>query len=103
MNLPKRKSPRLKAYDYSTPGYYFVTICTRNKQKMFGEVVTQKACNPTVGAIHESPEKEICIMSRVAKDSYVLLGTLSIAKGKRIERSFGFSLFFSSIYLCKCK
>ena len=32
-------------------------------------------------------------MDRVAKDSYVLLGTLSIAKGKRIERSFGFSLF----------
>ena len=32
-------------------------------------------------------------MSRVAKDSYVLLGTLSIAKGKRIERSFDFSLF----------
>ena len=32
-------------------------------------------------------------MSRVAKDSYVLLGTLSIAKDKRIERSFGFSLF----------
>ncbi|MBQ4568518.1 MAG: transposase [Ruminococcus sp.] len=65
MNLPKRKSPRLKAYDYSTPGYYFVTICTHNKQKMFGEVVTQKACNPTVGAIHESPEKEFCITSEV--------------------------------------
>ena len=32
-------------------------------------------------------------MSRVAKDSYVLLVTLSIAKGKRIERSYDFSLF----------
>ena len=32
-------------------------------------------------------------MSRVAKDGYVLLGTLSIAKGKRIERSYDFSLF----------
>ncbi|MEE0898678.1 MAG: hypothetical protein U0L88_13765, partial [Acutalibacteraceae bacterium] len=31
-------------------------------------------------------------MSRVAKDSYVFR-TLSIAKGKRIERSYGFSLF----------
>ena len=38
-------------------------------------------------------EKSPVLMSRVAKDSYVLLGTLSIAKGKRIERSFGFSLF----------
>jgi len=38
------------------------------------------------------------VMSRVAKDSYVLLGTLSIAKGKRIERSFGFSLFLLFLF-----
>ena len=36
-------------------------------------------------------------MSRVAKDSYVLLGTLSIAKGKRIERSLA-SLFFLALF-----
>ena len=23
MNLPSRKSPRLKNYDYSTPGFYY--------------------------------------------------------------------------------
>ena len=31
-NLPKRKELRLKNYDYSSNGYYFVTICTNNKQ-----------------------------------------------------------------------
>jgi len=31
-NLPKRKEIRLKDYDYSSNGYYFVTICTNNKQ-----------------------------------------------------------------------
>jgi len=31
-NLPKRKEIRLKNYDYSSNGYYFVTICIRNKQ-----------------------------------------------------------------------
>ena len=31
-NLPKRKEIRLKNYDYSSNGYYFVTICTNNKQ-----------------------------------------------------------------------
>ena len=28
MTYPKRKHPRLKQYDYSLPGCYFVTICT---------------------------------------------------------------------------
>ena len=28
MDLPKRKQIRLQEYDYSQPGYYFVTICT---------------------------------------------------------------------------
>ena len=31
-NLLKRKEIRLKNYDYSSNGYYFVTICTNNKQ-----------------------------------------------------------------------
>jgi len=31
-----RKPNRLKGYDYSQPGYYFVTICTQNKIKYFG-------------------------------------------------------------------
>lgn len=31
MKLPKRKPTRLKEYDYSTPGVYFITICTHKK------------------------------------------------------------------------
>lgn len=38
-NLPNRKSMRLKNYDYSSNGYYFVTICTQNREKLFGEIV----------------------------------------------------------------
>src|SRR5687767_6890161 len=34
-----RRSIRLKNYDYSRPGAYFVTICTHNKQKLFGDIV----------------------------------------------------------------
>lgn len=30
--LPKRKHPRLKQYDYSSNGFYFVTICCKDKQ-----------------------------------------------------------------------
>ena len=35
--FPNRKSPRLKAFDYSSPNYYFITICTRERQCLFGE------------------------------------------------------------------
>jgi len=37
--LPNRQSIRLKTYDYSKSGYYFVTICTQNRQKRFGGIV----------------------------------------------------------------
>ena len=51
MELPKRKNLRLKSYDYSSNGAYFITICTQNKQSLFGKIA--------VGAIHESPEMPI--------------------------------------------
>lgn len=31
MEIPKRKRTRLKDFDYSANGYYFVTVCTQNK------------------------------------------------------------------------
>ena len=41
MNLPKRKPTRLKGYDYSTSGAYFITICTHNRECILGEIVGQ--------------------------------------------------------------
>jgi putative transposase len=32
-------SARMKGWDYSTPGWYFITICTRDKRCLFGEVI----------------------------------------------------------------
>ncbi|HBY18700.1 MAG TPA: transposase [Candidatus Marinimicrobia bacterium] len=34
-----RHSIRLPGYDYSQPGAYFVTICTQNRECLFGEIV----------------------------------------------------------------
>ena len=39
MNLPKRKPTRLKDYDYSADGYYFITICTKDRQNILSEIV----------------------------------------------------------------
>ena len=33
-----RQSIRLKGYDYSRSGYYFVTICAQDRKKLFGEI-----------------------------------------------------------------
>lgn len=30
---------RIKNWDYGSPGYYYVTICTKNREHYFGEVV----------------------------------------------------------------
>ena len=34
-----RRSIRLKGRDYSQEGYYFVTICTKNKIECFGKII----------------------------------------------------------------
>jgi len=39
---PFRKSTRLKEYDYSNGGYYFITICVNNFKIVFGDVKNEK-------------------------------------------------------------
>ncbi|MGK7926098.1 MAG: transposase [Spirulina sp.] len=36
--IHRRRSIRLKGYDYAQPGAYFVTVCTYQKQCWFGEI-----------------------------------------------------------------
>lgn len=36
--VEQRKSTRLKSYDYSKPGAYFITICTHERQALFGHI-----------------------------------------------------------------
>ena len=37
--LPKRKPTRLKNFDYSSAGAYFVTICIRDRMNILSEIV----------------------------------------------------------------
>jgi putative transposase len=37
-HLPQRKSIRLKGYDYSQAGYYFITICCQDRICRFGKI-----------------------------------------------------------------
>ena len=38
-NLPKRKSPRLKEYDYNDTAVYFITICVQHRKCLLSNVV----------------------------------------------------------------
>ena len=44
MVYQKRKPTRLKGYDYSQNGVYFVTVCTYKKQKLLSEIVGEGLC-----------------------------------------------------------
>ncbi|MDJ0799535.1 MAG: hypothetical protein QNJ51_22425 [Calothrix sp. MO_167.B12] len=37
-HIHRRQSIRLRGYDYSQPGAYFVTICTQDKECNLGEL-----------------------------------------------------------------
>ena len=60
--LPKRKPTRLKNFDYSSAGAYFVTICIHDRMNILSEIVkenltaTDKTNGLTVGEGLAPPE-----------------------------------------------
>ena len=46
--LPKRRHPRLKRYDYSLNASYFITICTFEKKKLLSDVIVGRGLAPAV-------------------------------------------------------
>lgn len=50
-NLPNRKKTRASWWDYSESALYFVTICTKEKQHYFGEIIDQTMKLSSVGII----------------------------------------------------
>ena len=51
MDLPKRKPNRLREYDYSTPGAYFITFCTKDRKNLFWENVGASIARPLSSAL----------------------------------------------------
>ena len=42
MLIRKNKKLRLQGFDYSSPGWYYVTICTKDRIEWFGEIKKNK-------------------------------------------------------------
>jgi putative transposase len=51
--LPKRRSLRLKEYNYAQAGAYFVTTCTQDRKCLFGDIVDDQMCLNDAGKMVE--------------------------------------------------
>lgn len=71
---PQRKSIRLKEYDYSFPGWYYLTICTYNRTNLFGKVINGKMMlNDSGKIVEEEWLKTKQIRTNVNLDNYVIM------------------------------
>lgn len=52
-DIHHRKSIRLRGYDYSQVGMYFITICTHDRFPLFGEIIDGKMMQNEMGMIAE--------------------------------------------------
>ena len=80
MDLPKRKPNRLRNFDYSTPGAYFLTICTAEGKCIFWEQVGASIARPQkpplsqYGKIVDEAIREIPLhYPAVSVDHYVVM------------------------------
>jgi len=70
----QRKSIRLKEYDYSRSGEYFVTICTKNHECVFGSIINGQMDLNEKGRIVNRCWKGIPEhFSNVELDEYVIM------------------------------
>ena len=74
-----RKHPRMKNFDYSENGYYFLTICVKEKQKILSDIVGRSVLDaPDVvltekGKIVEKYIKSINNVKNVFVEKYVIM------------------------------
>lgn len=72
--MKNRKLNRLINYDYSQQGMYFVTICTKNREELFGEIVNGKMVLNNVGNISQKCWMEIPNrFSNIHLDEFIIM------------------------------
>ncbi len=60
IELPKRKDKRLKDFDYSSCETYFITVCTKEKQKLLSGIV---------GALIGRPSNVLTIYGKIVDEA----------------------------------
>jgi len=69
-----RRSIRLSGFDYSHPGSYFITLCTRGKSPLFGEIVDgEMRLNDMGKMVEQEILKTESIRDNIEIDKYVIM------------------------------
>lgn len=69
-----RRSIRLKGYDYSSEGAYFVTICAKNRECVFGDVLDGRIRLNALGRIaRQEWIQTACVRPYVLIDEYAVM------------------------------
>jgi putative transposase len=68
-----RRSIRLKGYDYSLPGYYYVTICAQNRDCIFGDIIDKKMVLNEFGEIGKQILNELTVKYPNIEIGYYIL------------------------------
>ncbi len=64
-----RKNIRLKFYDYSTEGYYFITICTQNRKHILSNIIKIENNKKSVGvAALGDPQIKLTRIGQIAEE-----------------------------------
>lgn len=73
-NLPNRQSTRLKTYDYSLEGSYFITIVTQDRLHLFGKIENSQMILNKVGKIVEQEWKNsIQLRSNISLGEFIIM------------------------------
>lgn len=73
-SIPNRKASRLKGYDYSYQGAYFVTICCHEKRHLFGVIADGEMLLNAYGRIvQEEWEKTALLRENIILDAFVVM------------------------------
>ena len=80
MEFPNRKPTRLKDYDYSRPGAYFITICTKERKNLLCDIIVGEGlcALPQIDMTEIGKEVKSCIQfinntSSIKIDKYVIM------------------------------
>ena len=72
-NKHRRRSSRLKGYDYSQSGAYFVTICADRRQCIFGDVVDGQMRLNRYGKIVADEWRKSSSIREIELDEWVVM------------------------------
>jgi len=72
--IQNRRSIRIKGYNYSQKGIYFITLCCQDKEHFFGEILNDKMILNEFGKIiKEEWEKSPIIRTNISLGEFIIM------------------------------